>query len=175
MGEAETSSVSRGEGRLRPDVQSVVHVHPRFIVLLSVLGTPLVPMCQEGIHLVRHPLPVYPHVKTIQSDAEGMEVARLLGDGSALLLQGHGAGTTGDSLAPSVTAILQLEEQARMNYYAYCAMGRDYPRIPEELIDEMTHRPPLHTLPHFQEMLQGRAPQWDGIWHYRVSWVSRDL
>jgi ribulose-5-phosphate 4-epimerase/fuculose-1-phosphate aldolase len=83
MGEAETSSVSRGEGRLRPDVQSVVHVHPRFIVLLSVLGTPLVPMRQEGIHLVRHPLPVYPHVKTIQSDAEGMEVARLLGDGSA--------------------------------------------------------------------------------------------
>jgi L-fuculose-phosphate aldolase len=58
----------------RPDVQSVVHVHPRLIVLLSVLRIPLVPMCQEGIHLVRDPLPVYPHVKTIQNDEEGMEV-----------------------------------------------------------------------------------------------------
>ena len=63
--------------KTRPDVQSVVHVHPRFNVLLSVLGIPLAPMCQEGIHLVRQPLPVYPHVKTIQSDVEGMEVAQL--------------------------------------------------------------------------------------------------
>jgi ribulose-5-phosphate 4-epimerase/fuculose-1-phosphate aldolase len=161
--------------KTRPDVQSVVHVHPRCIVLMSVLHIPLVPMCQEGIHLVRAPLPVYPHVKTIQNDAEGMEVARLLGDGSALILQGHGAVTTGDSLAQTVTAMLQLEEQARMNYDAYCAMGREHPRIPEQLIDEMTNRPPLHTLPHFQAVLQGRAPQRDGIWNYRVSRVSRDL
>ena len=31
--------------KTRPDVQSVVHVHPRLIVLLSVLRIPLVPMC----------------------------------------------------------------------------------------------------------------------------------
>ena len=79
--------------KTRLDVQSVVHVHPRFIVLLSVWAFPWCPMCQEGIHLVRHPLPVYPHVKTIQSDEEGMEVAHLLGDGSAIILQGHGAVT----------------------------------------------------------------------------------
>ena len=46
--------------------------------------------CQEGIQLVLNPLPVYPHVKTIRSDAEGMEVAQLLGAGNALLLLGHG-------------------------------------------------------------------------------------
>jgi hypothetical protein len=62
-----------------------------------------------------------------------------------------------------------------MNYYAYCAMGRERPSIAEELIDEMTNRPPLYTLPHFQNVLQGRAPQRDGIWNYRVSRVSRDL
>lgn len=161
--------------KTRPDVQSVVHVHPRLIVLTSVLRLTLVPMCQEGIHLVRDPLPIYPHVKTIQNDAEGMEVAQLLGKGGAIILQGHGAVTTGASLAESVTAMLQLEEQARMNYEAYCAMGREYPRIPGELIDEMTGRPPLHTLPHFRDVLQGRAPQRDGIWNYRVSRVSGDL
>jgi ribulose-5-phosphate 4-epimerase/fuculose-1-phosphate aldolase len=104
-----------------------------------------------------------------------MEVAHLLGDGSVIILQGHGAVTTGDSLAQSVTAMLQLEEQARMNYYAYCAMGREHPSIADELIDEMTNRPALHTLPHFQEVLQGKAPQRDGIWNYRVSRVSADL
>lgn len=161
--------------KTRPDIQSVVHVHPRLIVLMSVLRITLVPMCQEGIQLVCNPLPVYPHVKTIQNDEEGMEVARLLGDGSAIILQGHGAVTTGNSLAQSVTAMLQLEEQARMNYYAHCAMGREHPRIPEEFIAEMTNRPPLHTLSHFQDVLQGRAPQRDGIWNYQVSRVSRDL
>ena len=63
----------------RPDVQSVVHVHPRYVVVMSVLQATLVPMCQEGIQLVRRPLPVYPHVKTVWSDEEGMEVASLLG------------------------------------------------------------------------------------------------
>ncbi|MFQ6026526.1 MAG: class II aldolase/adducin family protein [Dehalococcoidia bacterium] len=159
----------------RPDVQSVVHVHPRFIVLMSVLRVTLVPMCQEGIELVRQPLPVYPHVKTIQTDEEGTEVAELLGDGSAMLLQGHGAVTTGASLSQSVTSMAQLEEQARMNYLAYCAMGREHPHIPGDLIDEMTDRPPLHSLPHFREVLQGREPQRDGIWNYRVSRVSQDL
>ena len=161
--------------KARPDVQSVVHVHPRFIVLMSALRLTLVPMCQEGIELVRHPLPVWPHVKTIQNDQEGTEVAELLGQGSAMLFQGHGAVTAGASLAQTVTQMAQLEEQAKMNYYAYCAMGRDYPHIPSDLIDEMTDRPPLHTLPHFSEVLQGRSPQRDGIWNYRVSRVSQDL
>ena len=79
--------------QLRPDVQSVVHVHPRFTVLLSTLGQGLAPLCQEGMMLVRDPLPVWPHVKIIQSHDEGMEVANLLGDGSAVLLFAHGAVT----------------------------------------------------------------------------------
>src|SRR5215475_1083380 len=97
--------------KTRLDVQSVVHVHPRLIVLLSVLGIPLVPMCQEGIQLVRHPLPVYPHVKTIQSDEEGMEVAQLLGNRRVLIHRGDAAVTTDDDLPQSVTAMLQHQQQ----------------------------------------------------------------
>src|SRR5438270_7473981 len=51
--------------KARPDVMSVVHCHPRFLIVMSVLQATLVPMCQEGIQLVRNPLPVYPHVKTV--------------------------------------------------------------------------------------------------------------
>ena len=38
---------------------------------------------------------MYRHVKTVQSDAEGMEMAPLLGDSREVLLYGHGAVTTG--------------------------------------------------------------------------------
>src|SRR5207248_1122927 len=95
--------------KARPDVQSVVHVHPRFVVLMSVLQSTLVPMCQEGIQLVRKPLPVYPHVKTVWSEEEGMEVAKTLGSNRAILLYGHGATTCGASLEEAVTSMLLLE------------------------------------------------------------------
>ena len=158
--------------RARPDIQSVVHVHPRYSVLMSVLQVPLGPMCQEGHQLVRRPLPIYPHMKTIQSDEEGTEVASLLGASAAMLLRGHGAITTGLTVSESVMSMLQLEEQARMNYLAFSAMGADYPRLSDELMDELTDRPPLYELPHFRDVLKGRGPQRDGIWKYRVSLVS---
>ncbi|HZU15339.1 MAG TPA: class II aldolase/adducin family protein [Candidatus Dormibacteraeota bacterium] len=162
--------------RARPDVQSVVHVHPRFVVVMSVLEAPLVPMCQEGIDLVRHPLPVYPHVKTIHSEEEGQEVARLLGNHKAIILRGHGATTTGSTLAEAVMNMLFLEEQAKMNWYAYCAAGPQHPRISDALIEEIHNRPRLEELPHFQGVLTGqREVGLSGVWKHYADLVSRDL
>lgn len=160
--------------KTQPQVQSVVHVHPSYTILLSVLGITLKPMCQEGIHLVRRPLKVYPHVKTIQTDEEGMELAELMGSDKAILMQGHGAVTTGATLEESVMGMVQLEEQARMNYLASCASGSDYACVPGALIDEMTNRTPLEDLPHFRDSLRGKAPQRAGIWNFRVLAVSQD-
>jgi ribulose-5-phosphate 4-epimerase/fuculose-1-phosphate aldolase len=150
--------------RTYPEVQSVVHVHPRFVVVMSVLQAPLVPMCQEGVHLVREPLPFYPHLKTIESDEEGMEVALLLGSSKAIILEGHGATTTGASLEEAVLNMLQLEEQARMNWYAYCAGGPAHRQIPPETIDDMTSRPSVYDLPHFKDGPGPRAGSVDGVW-----------
>jgi ribulose-5-phosphate 4-epimerase/fuculose-1-phosphate aldolase len=161
--------------RTYSDVQSIVHVHPRFVVVMSVLGVPLQPMCQEGIQLVRRPLPVYPHVKTIQSDEEGMEVANLLGDAKVLILRGHGALTTGASLEESVMNMLQLEEQAKMNWYACCAAGIDHSVIDEENIDEMTNRTALRELPHFRDVMRTGQPHIGGVWSYYSDLVSRAI
>ncbi|HWP58504.1 MAG TPA: class II aldolase/adducin family protein [Candidatus Acidoferrales bacterium] len=159
--------------KTHPEVQAVVHVHPRYTVLMSILTGTLRPMCQEGAHLVRRRLPMYPHVKTIQSDEEGMEVASLLGDHKAMLLLGHGAVTTGKSLSEAVMNMAQLEEQARMNYLAYSAHGREYPHLSDELLDEMVNRPPLYEQPHFKDVLKGRGPRRDGIWNYHKRAASR--
>jgi L-fuculose-phosphate aldolase len=153
--------------KTRPQIQAVVHVHPRYTILMSILTGSLKPMCQEGAQLVRRTLPIYPHVKTIQSDAEGMEVANLLGDSRAMLLRGHGAVTTGKNLSEAVMGMAHLEEQARMNYLAYCAEGKDYTYLSDDLIDEMSNRTPLYEHPHFKDVLKGRPPQRDGIWNYQ--------
>jgi ribulose-5-phosphate 4-epimerase/fuculose-1-phosphate aldolase len=160
--------------KMHPQVQSVVHIHPRYTILMSILTGSLKPMCQEGAELVRDALPIYPHVKTIQSDAEGMEVANLLGKHRAMLLLGHGAVTTGKSVSEAVMGMARLEEQARMNYLAYCAQGKDYKYLPNALIDEMSNRTPLHEQPHFKDTLKGRPPQRDGIWGYQKRAASRN-
>lgn len=149
-----------------PEVQSVVHVHPRYVVVMSILQAALQPMCQEGAELVSRPLPVYPHVKTVVTDEEGEEVAALLGDSKAILLEGHGATTTGRSLEESVMNMLQLEEQARMNWYAYCAAGPAHRSIPLELVAEMRGRTPMGELPHFKDVMTGGQPRVGGVWQF---------
>jgi ribulose-5-phosphate 4-epimerase/fuculose-1-phosphate aldolase len=140
---------------------------------MSVLDVRLQPMCQEGIQLVRRPLPVYPHVKTIQSDEEGMEVANLLGESKAVILRGHGATTTGASLEEAVMNMLQLEEQAKMNWYACCAAGINHAVIPDENIAEMTQRTALRDLPQFREVMRQGQPRVGGVWAHYSELVSR--
>ncbi len=159
----------------RPEVQSITHVHPDYTVLMSVLEQTLAPMAQEGIQLVQKPLPVYPRTKIIESEAEGQEVAGLLGDGTAVLLYGHGAVTVGGSVGESVTAVAQLEHQARLNYLALCALGTDHPRIPDGLAAEVLNIAPLEQ-PHFKARLPHiRRPTRAGIWPYYRDIVSRGM
>jgi L-fuculose-phosphate aldolase len=159
--------------KIHPEIQAIVHVHPRYTILMSVITGSLRPLRQEGAQMLRKPLPIYPHVKTIQSDAEGMEVATLLGDSPAMLLRGHGAVTTGKSLSDAVMGMAHLEEQAQMNYLAYCAQGKDYIFLQDDVLDEMLNRTPLHEQPHFKDILKGRQPQRDGTWNYQKRAATR--
>lgn len=163
--------------KARPEVQSVVHIHGRFTVVMTVLQAKIEPACQEGATLFQEPLPMYPHVKTVVSDREGTEVAKLLGDSWAILLQGHGATTTGNSLEESVMRMMWLEEQAKMNWYLYCAAGPNHPIVPHELVAEMENREPRSEMAHFAEMNQrpGGAPRVGGVWQYYSRKVSTDI
>ena len=166
--------------KTHPDVQSVVHCHPRYTVVMSVLQATLIPMCSEGLALVRTPLPVYPHNKIITSVEEGMDVATIMGDSRAILLHGHGATTTGNDLGESVINMLNLEEQAKMNWYAYCAAGPSHAGIPEEMIAESANRPQLPELPHFKDLMaaegdpRARAGV-NPVYAYHAQLVSQDL
>jgi ribulose-5-phosphate 4-epimerase/fuculose-1-phosphate aldolase len=152
----------------RPDVVSVVHVHPDYVVLMSVLEPGMKPMAQEGIRLVTKPLPVYPRTKIITSEAEGQQVASLLGDGEACLLLGHGAVTASTSgVEGAVLAMVHLEHQARLNYLARCAAGPNHASIPLPLAEEVALARP-EAEPHIKARLAnvpgGRTS--GGIWAY---------
>ena len=95
--------------KLRPDVQSVVHAHPKFTIVMSVLQVPLVPMSQQGQRWSSSRWPVFPHVRTIHSDEEGMETAQLLGESRGIILRGHGASTAGKSPSEALQAMVALE------------------------------------------------------------------
>ena len=159
-----------------PEVQSVVHCHPRYATMMSVLQARLVPMCNEGSQLVRKPLPVYPHSKLILTEEDGQGVATALGDSPAALLRGHGAITTGQNLEQSVMNMLHLEEQARMNWYAFCAMGPDHPGIPEADIVEARSQPTIADLEHFVggPAIRGGAGG-GGAWRYFTQLVTQEL
>lgn len=160
----------------RPDLNSVVHAHPRFTILMSVLQKNIVPMCQEGIGLVRHPLPLYPRTKIITSEAEGMEVADLLANGNAELMLGHGAVTAGATLAEAVQNMWLLEEQAKMNYYAYCAAGPEHPRIPDELVAEIVDMMEnVRDLPHFRDLPSDWRPRSNAVYDHYAEIVSKDM
>ena len=53
-------------------------------------------------------------------------------------------------------SMAHLEEQAHMNYLAYCASGNDYPYLRDDVLDEMLNRTPLYEQPHFKDVLKGR-------------------
>jgi ribulose-5-phosphate 4-epimerase/fuculose-1-phosphate aldolase len=153
--------------KTHPEVQAIVHTHARFCAVMSVLGQPIVAMCQEGIPLVRRPLPVYPHVAPVITDAEGRELASLLGTSKAILLEGHGATTVGADLEEAVMAMINLEEQAKMNWYACAAAGPGHRRIPEANLDELSNLATVREQPHFRDLLsQPQAPRRNGVYAF---------
>lgn len=151
--------------KARPDVNSVVHAHPPFSVMLTVAGIQIVPMVLEGIRLVRHPLPIYPHTALVTSQAQGTEMATCLGGAPAVHLFGHGVTTVGATMEDAVMAMFQLEHQAQMNYYACSVAGPDHPRIPDEQVEAFLQWKPLSE-PHFQEAVarHGRPDVGGSIW-----------
>ena len=162
--------------RAHSDVRSIVHVHPRFAVVMSVLQQTMVPVCREGMPLVREPLPVYQHVALVTTDEEGTELADVIGASKAVLLLGHGAVTVGDSTEDSVMNMVNLEEQSRMNWYTYCAAGPGYPRIPEKLIAEERNKPRMDDLPHFKGALEQAGPvRARGAWQAYIGAVTGDM
>lgn len=120
----------------RPDVQSVIHIHPPVATAISTAGQVIHAVSHEGLEF-GDGLPVYSG--EIVGDATvGDNVATTLGRGSACMLKGHGAVVVGKSVPDATVRALYLERTAKQLVWASSFGGAEV--LPKEIRDDIDAR-----------------------------------
>ncbi len=106
----------------RPEVMSVVHIHPATVVLFTACQKPIKPIFgaydPSGLRLIVSGLSHYPRSILIKNDALGEDLADAMGPARACLMRGHGITTVGASVEDATLTAIKLNEAAEMNYQA---------------------------------------------------------
>jgi len=102
--------------RARPDVNAVLHTHPRWSTLLTMVGAPYRPVFPQGALL--GDVPVLDSPMSINTREMGERVAEALGRGPAVLLKSHGAVVAAGDLLESFALAIYLEDNASRQYLA---------------------------------------------------------
>jgi ribulose-5-phosphate 4-epimerase/fuculose-1-phosphate aldolase len=99
--------------RNRKDVQSVIHVHPYYSILLStVFKGDLTLVGQQSVPFTGK-LPFYLPPDLIQTKAQAEEVARALADRPVILMKNHGITVAGRSIEEAVILAVHFEQTAK--------------------------------------------------------------
>jgi ribulose-5-phosphate 4-epimerase/fuculose-1-phosphate aldolase len=95
--------------KVRPDVNAVIHAHPKHAVAVSATGRPLRPWSQPSAAFADG-IGVYSDtIDLIRSKAMGAGVAKALGLHKACYLRNHGVAVVGRSLEECVILTIMLE------------------------------------------------------------------
>jgi ribulose-5-phosphate 4-epimerase/fuculose-1-phosphate aldolase len=99
--------------KARPDVNAAVHCHASMCIALSLADQPI-----DWIHMqssrFKGGTPIFPRPIYILDSSEGAELAKTLGDASAVLIKGHGIVTVGASIDEACINALYLERTAKI-------------------------------------------------------------
>jgi L-fuculose-phosphate aldolase len=109
--------------RARPDVQAVMHTHPRWSTLLTMVGADYRVVYAQGALLAN--VPVFDSPLSVNTRDMGERVAATLGRGPAVLLKSHGAVIVGSNIVECFALAAYLEENASRQYLAM-QIGRPY-------------------------------------------------
>jgi L-fuculose-phosphate aldolase len=102
--------------RARPDITAIMHTHPKWSTLLSMVGVPFRPVFPQGSLL--GDVPVLDSPLSINTREMGARVAATLGAGPAVLLKSHGAVVAGADMLECFARTVYLEENAERQYLA---------------------------------------------------------
>jgi L-fuculose-phosphate aldolase len=140
--------------RARPDVQAVLHTHPRWSTLLTMVGADYKVVCAQGALLSN--IPVFESPLSVNTKEMGERVAARLGRGPAILLKSHGAVIVGSTILECFALAAYLEENASRQYLAM-QIGNPYvfSDAEQELFRERLGRPSLFkkTWDHYRSKL----------------------
>ena len=102
--------------RARPEVQAIMHTHPRWSTLLTMTGGTVTPVYAQGVLL--GDVPVLDSPLSINTKPMGERVVATLGAGQAVLLKSHGAVIVGAGIVECFALAVYLEENAQRQYLA---------------------------------------------------------
>ena len=123
--------------KTRPEVKSVIHIHPPTVVLFTICDKPLIPIYgaydPSSVSLLLKGIPTYGRSITIHTDELGRDFTEAMGDKNVCLMRGHGITSAGASVEEATINAIRLNEVAEMNYRAYL-LGNPRP-IPDEDIE----------------------------------------
>src|SRR4051794_5477165 len=102
--------------RARPDVQAVVHAHPRASLVCTLAGLELKPIFgafdPNAMSLAAIGIPIFPRSALVRERTMGEALARCIGDKPVCILRGHGIVTTGATVHEATIRAIQLETLA---------------------------------------------------------------
>ena len=100
----------------RPDVSSVVHVHPHMATALSTTGRTVYAITHQSAPF-EEGLPFF-HGRWITTPELGRDLAECVGPGVGALMKGHGAVVVARSVSRAVELALYLEQTAQQIMFA---------------------------------------------------------
>jgi L-fuculose-phosphate aldolase len=108
---------------------AVVHAHPPYATLLSMLSDELIPVDSEGSYLFKK-VPVVSAEKTVGSQESAELVSEALKDYKIVMLRGHGSFARGDMLEDAYMLTSSLEASAF--YIHHMRSGKEYRKFSDK-------------------------------------------
>ena len=106
----------------RPDIASVIHIHPPTIVTFTVVDKPLLPIYGAydpgSLRLLTDGVPLYDSSVLINNDKLGEDLANAIGNKEIIMMRGHGVTAVGADPEGAGLNVIMLNEIAEMNYKA---------------------------------------------------------
>ncbi len=105
--------------RVRPEVNAVIHTHPKLTIALTAAGHDLRPMYADYYVYLRGNVPHVPYVTvTTESLARVVEHEFRAADCYGMILRNHGAITVGETVKEALFRTAAVEEQAFIQWHA---------------------------------------------------------
>jgi L-fuculose-phosphate aldolase len=114
----------------RPDVDAIVHAHPKWSTFLTITGHPYLPIFAQGTLV--YPLPILDSPNSINNPEMAKRLTDTLGDRPAALMKAHGAVTTGKTILDAFVLATYLEDNAYRQYMSL-QIGEPYEFTEEEI------------------------------------------
>jgi L-fuculose-phosphate aldolase len=131
--------------RARPEINSVIHIHPPAVVAYTIAEKPLLPIIgaynPSALRLVEAGIPTYPRSVLINSPERGRDLVAAMGAARICLMRGHGITSAGESVEEATLTAIHLNDLSELHARADL-LGGAKPVPAEDIEDILGNLPP---------------------------------